>query len=368
MQFDAASGKLSCEYCDSSYSVEEISKLFPEAEDGDAQEFISRAEAEPVTEDTPDWDVGDLNTDWGADAERMQAFNCPSCGAELITDDTTAATACPYCGNPSVVPGRFAGTLKPDLIIPFQLEKEAAIAALKQHYSKKPLLPNAFKDENHIKEIKGIYVPFWLYDAQAQGKCVYHGTRSHSFRRGDYLITETYHFRVRRDGTIRFSRIPADGSQKMADDYMDSMEPYDYSALVPFSTAYLPGFLADRYDVSAQENAQRADERCRSTVLDTLRMDALGYQTLTTREANVQIQRRKVRYALLPVWTLHTKWQGKDYLFMMNGQTGKMVGDLPVDTKKFWLYFASIAAGSGLLFWLLGFGRAIAQALAYMMA
>ena len=135
-----------------------------------------------------------------------------------------------------------------------------------------------------------------------------------------------------------------DASSKMPDDHMDSIEPYDYEGLKSFSTAYLPGFLADKYDVSVEESRERADQRCEGTLDAALRGSVKGYDTCTRLTGSTDLARGKVHYALMPVWMLNTKWQGKDFLFAMNGQTGKLVGDLPVSWGKFWGMFAGIAA------------------------
>ena len=273
----------------------------------------------------------------------MKAYSCPSCGAELICDASTAATSCPYCGNPTVVPGQFSGALKPDFVIPFKLSREDAVAALKKHYKGKPLLPKAFTNGNHIEEIKGIYVPFWMFDGQAEGSVDYEGRVIHVYKSGDYEITETAHYDVRRGGSIAFEKVPVDASSKMPDDHMDSIEPYNYEELKPFSTAYLPGFLADKYDVTVEQSRERADGRCTASLEGALRRTTTEYTSCTPRQKNIHLNRGKVHYALLPVWMLHTKWNGKDFLFAMNGQTGKLVGDLPTDMGKFWAYFAAIA-------------------------
>ena len=272
----------------------------------------------------------------------MRAYSCPSCGAELICDATTAATSCPYCGNPTVVPTQFSGTLKPDYIIPFKLGKDAAIDALKRHYKKKPLLPRAFSEQNHLEEVQGVYVPFWLYDGEGDVDAEFEATSSSSYQEGKFLVTETRHFHVERSGSVSFERVPVDASMKMPDEYMDSIEPYDYGELRPFSTAYLPGYLADRYDVSAEESAGRADVRCRESCIQAISSTVLGYDSCVPTSADVRLHSRRVKYAMMPVWMLHTKWNGKDYLFSMNGQTGKLTGDLPVSMGRFWAWFAGI--------------------------
>ena len=344
LHFDAAIGKLACEYCGSAYAAEEIEALYAQ-KDAQAAQNMEQAEKER----TDGWDLSGLSDDWGAQADGMRSYSCPSCSAELICDETTAVTACPYCGNPTVVPGQFSGALKPDFVIPFKVKKEAAVAALKQHYKGRPFLPGAFKNENHIQEIKGVYVPFWLFDGEIDCKAVYDCGRTHTYRSGSYDVIQTDHFEVLRQGSVIFRQIPVDGSTKMPDDYMDSIEPFDYSELTPFSTGYMPGFMADKYDVSAKACSARADERAINTAESCLRDSVVGYSSVLTRHKDIQLHRGEVKYALLPVWLLSTRWNGQNWLFAMNGQTGKFVGKLPVDKKKKWGIFAGVYAAAAAL-------------------
>ncbi|MBQ2650867.1 MAG: hypothetical protein IJF79_04475 [Clostridia bacterium] len=342
LQYDGASGQLACEYCGSSFPVAEIEALYAD-KDALAAANLEQAEKEerPGGEE---WDTSGMTDSWGTDAEGLKVYLCPSCGAELVCDETTAATFCPYCGNPSIVPGQLAGALKPDLVIPFKLKKEDAIQSLKKHYEGKPLLPDAFKDKNHLEEIQGVYVPFWLFSGDAEGDASYSTTRTHSYKAGDYRVTETSHFAVFRQGNISFERIPVDASSQMPDDYMESLEPYNYADLTDFSTAYLPGYMAHKYDISADDSRSRADARAETTVAQCLRETVSGYATILERNKHIRLYRGEVKYALLPVWLLTTKWQDQTYLFAMNGQTGKFVGNLPVDKRKRWKLFGKAYA------------------------
>ena len=353
LHFSGASGRLECEYCGASYDVAEIEALYAEkekkaAEAQQATEEGGAGQGAPAA-DGGAWDTSDFCEDWGAEGDGMRAYGCPSCGAELICEESTAATSCPYCGNPTVVPGQFSGQLRPDFIIPFKLSKEDAVKALKSHYKGKFFLPKSFTAENHLQEIQGIYVPFWMFDGEAEGDAHYEAARSRTYRSGDYEITETKHYDVYRAGTVTFEKVPVDASSKMSDDYMDSIEPYDYQDLKPFSTAYLPGFLADKFDVTVDQCRQRADQRCEGTLEAVLRNTVTGYNACILKQKTASLKRGKVHYALMPVWMLNTKWDGKDFLFAMNGQTGKLVGELPVNWRKFWGLFAVIAGSLSVL-------------------
>ena len=355
LHYSAKSGKLACDYCGSSFDVAEIEALYArkEAEAAAAKQAAdakaeaaqaAKAEAAEAAAASGGWDTSDLSRDWGAEADGLRVYSCPSCGAELICDQSTAATACPYCGNPAIVPGQFSGALRPDYILPFRLSKGDAVQALRAHYKSKPFLPRSFTSANHIEQIQGVYVPFWLFDGGAEGAASYRASNTNVFETGDYEITETRHYHVVRAGSLAFEKIPVDASSKMPDDHMDSIEPFDYAQLRPFSTAYLPGYLADKYDVTIDDSRDRADTRCRETLAQALRDTVTGYGACVTEREDIALRRGKVHYALLPVWMLSTKWHGQDFLFAMNGQTGKLVGNLPTDRGRFWGMFAAIAA------------------------
>ncbi|MBQ7895234.1 MAG: hypothetical protein IJ364_01590, partial [Oscillospiraceae bacterium] len=203
--------------------------------------------------------------------------------------------------------------------------------------------PKAFSEKNHIEEIKGVYVPFWLFDGKATADIRYHATRVHSHIEGDFQVTVTEHYKVRRAGSVRFEKVPVDASTKMPDAHMDSIEPFDYSEMKEFSTAYLPGFLADKYDVSEADSKPRATGRAANSIESMVNSTALGYSTCMPEQKNVRVVPDKAKYVLLPVWMLSTRWNGNSYLFAMNGQTGKLIGDLPISKGRFFEWFLKIS-------------------------
>ncbi len=346
IEFDSGSQKMKCPYCDTEFEVEALLNYGNDL----AQE----------TSDDMKWEASP-SEQWQQDETTgLCSYVCQSCGGEILGDEAMAATSCPYCDNPVVLKGQFEGDLKPDLVIPFKLDKKAAKEALKKHCQGKKLLPKVFTDENHLDEIKGVYVPFWLFEADAQASIRYKATRVRHWSDSDYNYTETQHYHVSRGGTLGFHAVPVDGSSKLADDLMESIEPFDLKEAVPFNTAYLAGYLADRYDVDAQQSTERANQRIRQSTADAFAQTAMGYSTIIPVSTNIQLNNSKAKYALYPVWLLNTTWDGQKYTFAMNGQTGKMVGNLPVDKAAYkrWLFGITGIAGAvclviSYLLWLL---------------
>ncbi len=354
LHFDETIGKLKCDYCDSTFTIEEVEEFYKDKEEAAGEAFdASKIQSE--------WDTSGIKDSWDNEDLKMVSYSCPSCSGEIICDENTAATCCPYCGNPTVIPGQFKGDLKPDFIIPFKLSKEQAVEALKKHYKGKFFLNRRFKDDNHINEIQGLYVPFWLYSGVAHADMSFHATRVMRHREGDYEVVNTSHYNIRRSGELSFNDIPADASLKMDDDFMDSIEPFDYRDFKEFSTAYMPGFLADKYDVSADECSKRANLRAANSTASMLRDDVVGYATVTETGRSVSINKGFVKYAMMPVWILNTKYKDKNFQFMMNGQTGKLVGNLPVDWPKTLIFTAILTAILSFGAYFAGIGGAIAR-------
>lgn len=335
LSFDSTAQMMKCPYCDTEFEVEALRQL-DEALKTEPQEDDMTWQTEAGSR----WQEGE--------AEELRSYVCQSCGGEIVGDANTAATTCPFCDNPVVMSGQFAGDLRPDLVIPFQLDKEAAKAALLKHLSGKPLLPKVFKDENRIQEIKGVYVPFWIFDAETDADIRYHATRTRFWSDSNYNYTETSHFSVYRAGSLVFAGVPVDGSTKMADDLMESIEPYDLSKAVDFQTAYLAGYFADKYDVTAQQSETRANSRIKTSTEQAFASTVIGYSSVIPQHSSVRLRNGKSKYALYPVWLLTTRYRDQLYTFAMNGQTGKMVGNLPMDKGAFftWLIGLTISVGA----------------------
>jgi len=344
--FDAESQKMKCPFCGNEFEMETLASYDSELQND------SESNMQWETNAGSEWQEGE--------ADGLRTYRCNSCGGEIVGDDTLAASKCHYCGNQVVMMGQFSGALKPDFVIPFKLDKKAAKEALLNHYKGKRFLPKVFRDQNHIEEIKGVYVPFWLFDAEADANIRYRATRIRHWSDSRYEYTETSFYNVTRQGSLGFEKVPVDGSTKMADDLMESIQPFDFSQAVDFQTAYLAGYIADKYDVDAETSIERANERIKKSTEDAFASTVDGYTTVTPVMSSINLENGTSKYALFPVWLLNTDWNGQKYTFAMNGQTGKLVGDLPLDkgAYKRWLFgltgvISAVCLGISYLLWLI---------------
>lgn len=333
LAFDADSGKVKCDNCGKTLTADKL----VDAQDNGRQ--------------TTSFDWGDYKRSFKR--EEMQGtavYKCESCGAELETTQSTASITCPYCNNNVVITERLSGGLKPNYVIPFAFTKKELPQKIEAFFGDKKYLPDDFINENVVGKAVGIYVPFWLFDCEVGGRVNFNATRSHVIDTPKETITETSFYLLQREGTMTFENVPVDASIRMDNDLMDSIEPYDYSKMIPFEEAYLSGYVADRFDSDPDAEIPRANKRTVQTAFDTMKTTTTGFLTVTHRSSSLKLNRADVKYALLPVYVLNCEYEGKSYRYAVNGQTGKVVGELPISkkkiNKKFFTNFGIAAAAS----------------------
>jgi DNA-directed RNA polymerase subunit RPC12/RpoP len=320
VEFDGSSQNVKCPHCNAELDITALADY--------------QKEVESQAKDSFDWKVGSEETWEEGNLGDLSTGACPSCGAEFIGDKNTVAMVCPCCGNAQTVQKRVDGMLKPDYCIPFKLEKKSAVEALKQFCDGKWLLPDSFKKENHIETIQGIYAPFWLFEAKAQTRIRYKAAKVKAWSDGDYDYTKTDYYSVLRDGSLNFEKMPVDGSDKLNSAYMDAVEPFDFAQLSNFQSECLAGYSAEKHDVDVEAGKKRGNERIKNSIVKEFNGSVAGYSKVELESSAVNIEGGKLSNALLPVWILNTKYNDENYQFIMNGQTGKFVGKLPIDKGK----------------------------------
>ncbi|MBQ1817239.1 MAG: hypothetical protein II124_01270 [Clostridia bacterium] len=325
LRFDPESGKSVCDWCGRSYDIPT-----------ETDETLAEGGEAPL--------------------EELSVYNCKSCGAEIVTDAVSASVQCPYCGNNIVLTEKVTGGLRPDGVIPFKIDKKSLPAAVREFYKDRKLLPKKFFADSSIEDVVGVYVPFWLYNCTMQGPVYYDAHVDVAVREGDYVTTTRSDYDVRRDVSIRFENLPVDGSARLDDALMDSLEPFDVKDIVPFQMSYLSGFCAERFDRDSEEVRVRAEERMMSSALSVADSQVTGFTGFTHRENGLRADPMEAKYLLLPVYTFNVNWQDTKYTFAMNGQTGKVVGEVPTDKGRTalrrWGTFAAVFAVIMLLLWL----------------
>ena len=322
LKFEPKSQKWICEYCGTEYTLKDF-----EDEKGNKK---------------------NIKTSKATTNNGYLEYHCPDCGAEIVMDENTAATECVYCGNTAIITERFEGKFEPKRVIPFKTTKEEAIEAFSSYKKGKVFMPKDFLNKNNIEKVSGVYIPFFLYDMIVDGSLDVEAIKEQRWSEGDFKYVKKDYYNVIREGNMIFEKIPTDASKKFSDDIMDSIEPFDYNDLTTFNSSYMSGFLAEKYDLNADDLLSRAEGRAKQTTQDILYADIKGYDSKRIDEFNGRASiNGNPEYVMLPVWMMNVKYEDKIYTMAMNGQTGKFIGNVPISKGKVaatWIGLTAIIA------------------------
>ena len=326
--FEPSSQNYVCPYCNSSFTQAELDRMLEQSGHGE-----DRKEAEtqtgPDAGGRPETEYSDSQPGEG------NLYSCPSCGAQIVTDETTAATFCYYCHNPVVLEGRISGAYLPDRIIPFKISREEAVSRFLSYVGKKKYVPKAFFNEQQIEKLSGVYYPYWVYDTDVEGELTANGTRIKTWRVGDTEYTQTSIYDVRRQGVVAVDQLTRNALKKTAGELVENVQPYTMTDLTKFSMGYLSGFMAEKRDIEKDALSAGLRDEAGKYAKKLLEGSASEYTTLKVKDARYMPSREQYSYVLLPVWVLtYRSLAGKFYYYAMNGQTGTVAGELPIDMRK----------------------------------
>ena len=359
LRYDPEKKKFVCDYCRSEFEKEELDNLEEKARKEAEEE--DRTHPDPIDNFTDESGEDEVDPDSQAaeDAEysaHISEYVCPSCGAEVLADENTAATFCYYCHNPVINAKRMSGAYKPDKIVPFAFDKEQAIEQFLAYTRKKVFIPKDFFKMEQVEKITGIYYPFWVTDADVKAKLTARATRISTWRVGDKQYTETSYFNVTREGNVHFEDLCNLALDTEDRDMIEGILPFPSDSHLPFSMTYTSGFMAKKRDLDKSVFKDILNDRMRKYSAELLQRDIQGYATVSPRERSVALEHAHYDYTLFPVWVLTYRKKGSDkvYTYALNGVTGKFYGELPVNYGKLALFAGLTALAVGALVFLIG--------------
>lgn len=330
LRFDPKTQKYKCEYCLSEFTEEVLHQQEEKESSGQQREEQESRDG--------------------------LVYSCPSCGAQIITDETTAATFCYYCHNPVVLEGKLSGDYKPDQIIPFKVDKKEAVSHFLAYMKKKKFVPKAFFNKDQIEKISGVYFPFWMFECDVMGHMDATATNVRIYRIGDTEFTETRFYNVQREGGLHFEELTKNALNKANRKLVEGVQPFMLNDLQKFSMGYLSGFQAEKRDMEKRDFEDEVRREISDYSKSILKDSISGYTTVKSSNLAMDTPSEHWKYILLPVWVL--TYKGKDdkiYYYAMNGQTKNICGELPIDYKKVAMMFAAIAIPVFLLLLLGGY-------------
>ncbi len=310
VKYSATLGKFDCEYCNTVYTEDEVKLL----------DLLS--ERDEVVESSNNGEYVE--------------YHCPSCGANIVTDETTIATTCYYCNNPIVMTGKLESSQMPTRVIPFKVDKKKALESFDNWIKKKKFVPKSFyNDKKEIEEINGVYFPYWLYNTKVLVDLDREGSRTYSRTEGDYKVTYRKDFRIIRKGDVVVKNLPKLALAKSNKVLVESVYPFDFNTSIKFDSSYLSGFVAEKKDIEKEELMSSIEDDVYKYSTRVVEKSMTGERVRVVNN-DFRVQRGSFEYAMLPVWAIsyNDKDSDKHYFFSVNGQTGKVVGKLPIVMSK----------------------------------
>ena len=263
------------------------------------------------------------DSDVSEEDRKRHEIVCNSCGATVIADENMMSTMCAFCGSPALITRRMTREFKPDYIVPFKIDRQTAENNMKQWLKTRKMTPRGFKTKSRLTKMMPVYVPFWLLDCAVNTDLYGTGKK--------YTSDKTQVFSVRAKAKYYIKGVPFDASLKIANKLMEAIEPFDYSEMVKFDNRYLQGFYADKYDQRPTEIMDRFVKR-----IDRISMDMTDAISVKYDEYEPEPKKNftwmselSIRYCLLPVWFMTVEFDGRNYQFAVNGQTGEASGQAP---------------------------------------
>lgn len=312
LKFDIKRQMLYCEYCDTAVDPYDIQK------EQDAEEH--------------------------SDEYEVTVFTCPQCGGEIISEDTTAATFCSFCGAAAILNSRVSRERRPAHIIPFSRTREDCASAYAKMMRRAIFAPKELKDAEHIEKFRGIYMPYWVYSFEREGITSFPGSRSR--RRGDYIYTR--HYDLECEVKSSYHGLAFDASAAFSDNLSEAIAPFDLREGKDFTPSFLSGFYADTNDVSDKVYRSDAEDMVAEDGFKRMsrdavcrRYDASGYRS--SLKNAIRPTRQTTELAMLPVWFLAYRNGDRVSYAVVNGQTGKAAAEIPIDVRKYLIGSALLA-------------------------
>ena len=324
--FDAEKQLFVCDFCVSSFTEADLL----DSEAAEAEERRRRMDAEF--------------------AESVDEYYCPSCGAEVIVDKNTAADFCYYCHNPVVLSDKMTGAMRPTKIIPFKISKDEAKEHFVKYASSHRFVPRGYFGGEHIERMSGVYYPFWVTDADTDVAMKAIGRKVRTWRIGDTRYTETSRYAVYRQGRVHFEDITTSAISTDDKSMLEGILPYPLSDYKEFSMPYLQGFVAKKRDIDRESIGGEVKRRMDGYAETLMRGTVQGYHGYDVTGLDVAVLSSHWEYSLMPIWILNYQKKDKNYVYAMNGATGKLYGELPISIPKLLLLFAGVFAAALALF------------------
>ena len=256
-------------------------------------------------------------------------YKCCGCGVEIIGGNDAIYMKCSFCGCDDIKKEPLLNDAAPNYVLPFKINKDEAASCFSKLLSGKFLASRKFKKICDVNEIFGIYVPFWVYDLEVNGEVEFEASDLNFWKDNNFKYAKTSRYSIRKSGHLDFNKVLVDASVNLSSEVMDYLEPYDFSDIVLYDSSYLTGYFIDRYDIDAKSGVDMVSSELKNISIDMIQR-TVEHQNVAVVRDGLMVSSKYTNYVLLPVWMVNVNYKGKKHMFLLNGQTGKVFGNVVI--------------------------------------
>ena len=329
-EWNAGKQKLVCPFCgtESPYKVTAT---------GEIQELDLVRALREIPEDARGWQT------------EKKTVQCQSCKAVSVFDPERVGQRCEFCGSPALVPyEEIKSPIRPQSLLPFRVADTAVREQIRRWYKSKWLAPNSLKSRALVDTVKGVYIPYWTFDAQvvcpweAEAGHYYYTTETYRDNKGNMQTRQVQHVRWEpASGVVNhfFDDEPIPGTRGVSHDLLREVEPFPTKELVAYDTSYLSGFIVEHYQVVLLEAAQASEAAMTGKLREMCAAEVPG-DTHRNLQIHPTFSAQTFKHVLVPLWLLTYTYGARVFHVLVNGATGRMSGEYP---KSFWKVFFLVA-------------------------
>lgn len=300
---------------------------------------MATSEEEVVERDFEDYKADAVR--W--DSSSLKTYGCHQCGSQTEVDPHITAWSCPFCGSDQVEEQTESRALhKPESLLPFEVDQETCLTAFKAWVRGLWFRPNALKTMARPDRLRGVYLPYWTYDALTAS---WWKAESGTY----YYVEDSEGNRVRKtrwrpssgDHQEFFDDVLIEGSPSVKTELLRDIEPFDTSKLVPYSAEYLSGMAAEDYRQDMKACWPAGKGRMDAAIHSACAAKVPG-DTHRGLRVSTQFSNRTYKLVLLPIWVASYRYRNAAYTYIVNGQSGEVSGTAPWSVAK--IVFAVLSA------------------------
>lgn len=259
-------------------------------------------------------------------------YKCLNCLTTIVVNSNIKVDSCINCKNKEILLENSVNVSFPEFLLPFKYTRKFALFEFEKYIKQKKIIPSKFK--KNIKRIRNIYIPFRVYDFYVNGEVEFDCKTITTWKSGKYKYEKTDSSIVTTECEMTISDIVVGDSKFVSEDIIKKILPFDYDKIEKISLDYLSDITLEKTNIETDSIKEQINIVAKNIFIDELKKQINNYNFIDVNSSSINLNVKEEKYILLPIWFLSVKYKKKVYTIVMNGQNGKITGNIPISVGK----------------------------------